>query len=195
MANYQTAHPALPPLVSGVNDSPAVEIADGAPLNDGDIEAARRQTKRRRALFEATNRRATEDEVQQAVKREFCVVAENATGVVAGPPWAIQLRNDLRNELREFRNELGNEFRNDLRNELHNIRARLVNLSTTEAEDTIELLRNAANALPPAPLPATRLELDNLPNARVVNLLAFYGLANAPVATQRRRLKRFLGVK
>ena len=182
MANYLSAHPALPPLASGVEDSPAAAIALGAPLNSGDIEAASRQSKRRRSLFESSNRRATEDEVHQATKREFCIVAENAAGAVAAPQWAIVMQQQMQQQM------------NQMQQQMNNSQARQVNLSSTETEDPIEMLRNAANVLPPV-LPATRLELYNLTGAQVATLVGFYGLQNAPLATQRRRLHRFLGVK
>ena len=60
-----------------------------------DMDAATRQTKRRRVLHVANPRWAKNQEVQDAVKRELCVHMENATGAAGIPRWAIAMQNQL----------------------------------------------------------------------------------------------------
>ncbi|KAG7374415.1 hypothetical protein IV203_013510 [Nitzschia inconspicua] len=171
MANYQNAYPALPGLASGAPDSPAAAIAAGAPLNDGDMDAATRQAKRRRVLHEANPPRATNQEVQDAVKRELCVHMENATGAAGIPPWALAMQNQL--------------------NDMQSIQR---NAATFAPDHAIFLVRNAAGNLPVG-FPNNRLELDNLTPAQLQIRMNFYGLPAAPAATRLERLKMHLGIR
>eukprot|EP00980_Cylindrotheca_fusiformis_P012208 scaffold2967_cov128-Cylindrotheca_fusiformis.AAC.1 len=164
MANYQIAHPALPPLASGEPDSPAPAIAAETPLNDGDMVAATRQVKRRRVLHEA--HRATTPEVQAAVKRKFSVHAENAgcaVDAVAMPRWAIAFQNQNNETMQAIRNEVNqnnetmqairNEFNQNnetmqaIRNEVNDIQRMEVNqnmqaIIRNEVNDTLQAIRN-----------------------------------------------------
>ena len=133
MANYQNAHPPLPGLGSAVPDSPAAGIFAGAPLNDGDMDAATRQTKRRRVLHESNPRRATNQEVRDAVKRELRVHMENATGAAAGvPPWAVAMQNQL----------------NGMQNQLNGMQSIQRNAATFAPNHAIFPVPNAAGNLP-----------------------------------------------
>lgn len=178
MANYQNAYPALPGLVSGAPDSPAAAIVAGAPLNDGDMDAATRQTKRRRVLHVANPPRATNQEVQDAVKRELCVHMENATGAAGKPPWALAMQNQF----------------NDMQNQLKDMQSIQRNAATFAPDHAIFPVRNAAGDLP-VDFPNNRLELDSLTPAQLQNHLKFYGLPSAPAATRLKRLKMYLGIR
>eukprot|EP00980_Cylindrotheca_fusiformis_P011497 scaffold2693_cov91-Cylindrotheca_fusiformis.AAC.1 len=220
MANYQIAHPALPPLASGAPDSPAPAIAAETPLNDGDMVAATRQVKRRRMLHEA--HRATTPEVQAAVKRKFSVHAENAAGAVdavAMPPWALAMENRIQNTLQAIRNEV-NQNMQAIRNEVQDIRNEVndtLQANENKMDDIQRMLRNNATSSNPehpifplrnrhgilpddAPgrgpaFPTTRLALDKLNDRQLANYLEFYGLDTAPVETGLNRLKMHLGIR
>ena len=92
MATYSTDYPALAPLGSGAPDSPAAAIAAGDPVSDAHMEAASRQNNRRRVLWQSDTPRATLEELNNAKKREFQVLAENAAGATAAPAWAIAMQ-------------------------------------------------------------------------------------------------------
>ena len=177
MANYTTNYPALPALASGAPDSPAAPIVAGTPLDDADMALVTRQAKRRRILFEANPRRATNQELQDAVKRELCVHLENATGAAAMPLWAIAIQNQL----------------TDLQNQMSNA-------ATHAPNHHIFPRRNAAGVLPTAAagigfFPNDRLGLDSLTAAQCGQLLQFYGMPLNPQATRLERLKIFLGIR
>eukprot|EP00980_Cylindrotheca_fusiformis_P022524 scaffold9405_cov111-Cylindrotheca_fusiformis.AAC.5 len=171
MATYQSAYPALLPLASGAHDFPAPAIDAGAPLNDGDMDAATRQVKSRRYLREIDSNQATISEVQDAVKRELCVHVENAAGAVdavAMPPWALNLQNRLtdtmqanqdqtqanqdqtnrtlqtiQNTLTTMQNQM-----NTMQNGIDDNRNMVLNASSIFPEDTVRPVRNDNGILP-----------------------------------------------
>lgn len=174
--NYQNNYPGLQALASNAPDSPAGAVVAGTPLSNLDVAAARRQTKRRRMLAERGA--ATQDEVIEAKKREFGILAENA-GAAAIPAWAMGIQNQL----------------NNMQNQLYNMEDRQLNLSASLPDSPIRFLRNNAGNLPAmANLPTTRAGITNLTNAQLNQLAQFYGILNAPVATKLYRLLHFLGI-
>eukprot|EP00980_Cylindrotheca_fusiformis_P009977 scaffold2206_cov95-Cylindrotheca_fusiformis.AAC.7 len=151
MANYQIAHPALPPLASGAPDSPAPAIAAETPLNDGDMVAVTRQVKRRRMLHDEAHR-ATTPEVQAAVKREFSVHAEIAAGdvdAVAMPPWALAFQNQNNETMQAIRNEVkkNNETMQAIRNEFkkNNETMQAIRNEVKKNNETMQAIRNEVN--------------------------------------------------
>ena len=175
MATYNSAHAALPALASGTPDSPAPAIAAGDPLAVGDMSAASRQVKRRKVLHGASPRPCTDQELEDAVKREFCVHSEHATNAAATPAWAAALVNNVQNQLRNMQNQFSNS-------------------STYEPNHPIFPVRNDDGNLPPN-FPTTRLGLDNLPANQLAKLLQFYGIPKTPVATRLERLKLHLCIR
>ena len=209
MATYSSAYPSLPALASGHPDSPAPAIAADAPKKMvGDMNAASRQTKGRKVLHDANPPRCTNQELEDAMKRELCVHLEHATNAVAMPAWAA----DLQNNLQDMQNQM-NDMQNNLQNQLNNMQNNLqnqLNIMQNQMNGMQNLLQNAATYQPYHPIfpipdmagnpppdffPATRLDLDHLPANQLAALLQFYGLPNAPVATRLDRLKQRLGIR
>eukprot|EP00980_Cylindrotheca_fusiformis_P010075 scaffold2234_cov151-Cylindrotheca_fusiformis.AAC.4 len=210
MANYQIAYPALPPLASGITDSPAAAIAAGAPLNDEHMAAATLQVKNRRMLHEI--HLATDPEVQAAVKRELCVHAENAAGAVAAPLWAQALENQLNETLQNQMNEtlqaLQNQINdgalttqnqiNALQNKMDDIQRMLRNAGSSAPNHPIFPVRNADGILPADAahsFPNDRSALDSLTAPELKIFLDFYDLDTEPENTGLERLMLYLGIR
>ena len=95
MENYTADIPALDPLASGVNDSPARPILAGLPLNVDDIAAAKNQYTKRKHFHKANY--ATQNELSAAKRRHIQVEMEHATAGAIGPAWATGLQAALDN--------------------------------------------------------------------------------------------------
>jgi hypothetical protein len=111
--NYTADYPALDPLASGLEDSPAGPIFEGSPLNSEDILAAEIQLKMRLNLYEANY--VTHEELAAAKKRKLQIEMEHATAGAIGPAWANGLQVAVQNLTRDVCNltrDVGNLTRN-----------------------------------------------------------------------------------
>ena len=104
------------------------------------------------------------------------------------------LFDQMNNNLSDLFDQMNNRF-DQIDNSFDRVNARLVNDMLTEPTDPISPLLDKEGNNPPGFFPATLEELENLTNTQVQQLLQFYRLPKAPLATRHKRLRNFLGIK
>ena len=214
MANYFANYPALEPLASGWDDSPADAVVAGSPLDDQDVTRAEQQYKLRKHRLAVGD--VTEAEVLAAKKRKVQVMVENASHHPVGPNPVMNALNDLNTGQQALSNtvqELSNTVQalsntvqalsntvNNLSNIVRDESTRNMNRTCVrDNQDPINAMPNAAGLLPgPAavwfPQHNEALMLARGPN-ELNPLLAFYGLAgNGNIGEKRRRIRDHLGI-
>lgn len=105
MAVYTRDYPALDPLASGVDDSPAEGIVAGTALSDAHITAARLQHRERKHFLVNTGR-ATQDEVVASLKRKTQLIVENASRQPVGPDATLNAIENLNTIINNLNNTL-----------------------------------------------------------------------------------------
>jgi hypothetical protein len=179
-------NPPFPPVANPEALIILNSVSDGPGLNPDARTRAGRAANRLRlaAALHSSGQMTTPELGDQFIHATATAIAGNPGGadIPAGAPAWVQ---GLVNQMNGFQNQMNARF--------DSLEARFINSTVREVEDGVLPLINAAG-VPPPNFPNTLLEFQNLTAQQVTALLVYYQLPNAPAATRRIRLRRFLGL-